>query len=83
MAEYMCNMELQAQRVSLFSQHVRYDYSNHAQEEPAPESGLSPREVETHVNPQPDGEALAVEDKWVLSEPKCHMIRVHRKLRSQ
>ena len=71
MAEYMYNVEFQVQRVSLFTQHVRYDYSNCAQEEPAPVSGLPPREDETHethAKPQPDGEVLAMEDKCVLND---------------
>ena len=38
-AEYMYNVEFQVQRVSFFTQHVHYDYSNHAQEEPTQESG--------------------------------------------
>ena len=63
MAEYMYGVEFQVQRVSLFTQHVHYDYSNHAQEEPAQESGLALQQDETSADPQPDGEALAVEDK--------------------
>ena len=83
MAEYMYNVEFQVQRVSFFTQHVRYDYSNHAQEEPAQESGLAHQQDETPANPQPVEEALVTEDKWVLNEPNREMIRVHRKLRSQ
>ena len=83
MAEYMYNVEFQVQRVSFFAQHVHYDYSNHAQEEPAQESGPSPQEDETPADPQPEGEALAVKDKWVLNDRNREMIGVHRKLRSQ
>ena len=83
MAEYMYNVEFQVQLVSFFTQNVHYDYSNHAQEEPAQESGLAHQQDETSANPQPSEEALVTEDKWVLNEPNKEMIRVHRKLRSQ
>ena len=79
MAEHMCYAELEAQRVTFFTQHVHYDYSKHAQAE----SGLSPREDETQANPQPEREALAIENEWVLNELKREMIRVHRKFRSE
>ena len=82
MAEYMYNVEFQVQRVSFFTQHVHYDYTNHAQEESAQESGLAHQQDETSADPQPIGEALVTEDKWVLNEPNREMIRVHRKLRS-
>ena len=74
MAEYMCGVEFQVQCVSFFTQHVRYDYINHAQEESAQESGLALQQDETTADPQPDGEALAVEDKWALNEPNREMI---------
>ena len=83
MAEHMYNVEFQVQRVSFFTQHVHYDYSDHAQEEPAQESGLAHQQDEISANPQPSEEALVTEDKWVLNEPNREMIRVHRKLRSQ
>ena len=83
MAEYMYGVEFQVQRVSFLTQHVHYDYSNHAPEEPAQESGLARQRDETTADPQPSSEALVTEDKWVLNEPNREMIRVHRKLRSQ
>ena len=83
MAEYMYKVEFQVQRASFFTQNFHYDYSNHAQEEPAQKSGLAHQEDETSANPQPSEEALVTEDKWVLNEPNKEMIRVHRKLRSQ
>ena len=43
--------------------YVHYDYSNHAQEEPAQESGLAHQQDETSANPQPSEEALVTEDK--------------------
>ena len=52
------------------------DYSNHVQEESAQESGLALQQDETTADPQPDGDALAVEDKWVLNEPNREMTRV-------
>ena len=83
MAEHMYNVEFQVQRVSFFTQHVHSDYNNHAQGEPAQESGLAHQQDETSANPQPSEEALVTEDKWVPNEPNREMIRVHRKLRSQ
>ncbi|CAE7294001.1 GIP, partial [Symbiodinium pilosum] len=67
MAEHMYNVEFQVQRVSFFTQHVHYDYSDHAQEEPAQESGLAHQQDEISANPQPSEEALVTEDKWVLN----------------
>ncbi|CAE7270182.1 unnamed protein product, partial [Symbiodinium pilosum] len=71
MAEYMYNVEFQVQLVSFFTQNVHYDYSNHAQEEPAQESGLAHQQDETSANPQPSEEALVTEDKWVLNDTRA------------
>ena len=78
MAEYMRGVEFQVQRVSFFTQHVHYDCSNHAQEESAQESGLALQLDVRTADPQPEGEALAVEDKGVLNEPNCEMIRAQK-----